>query len=478
MSLPPGATLVSGSLPDTSQLPPGATLVSGSLPTFDSGASTEGTGFWAHVGKSLRSMAPEDVPSFTDTLKQAGISSLGPGYNAIQALHNAATEYLAARQRGHGIPYSAAAGASSTVGVSPERMEQAANAGDTAGVLGEAAVPTAMAVAPLGAEGISKTGVPSAVKGTIADIKPDLVSHLQKTHSLSGQAAAYLAEKLLPDSAASIQAAEEAAKTKFENAQQRTDAIFQKAKKDAAEKVTAQSSQEAEEAAKSKTAQQKADLLFEQAKANAAKEAAKPAAPFPSALGPETPTARQLRTIQSGNLAQLVGERPSGVTVVPEPRALFPGETPNYMASVPRATLQDLALAGKPGAAKHVQQLGGQVIYAPSGLGISNIKSAVALRDLLSAPDFTSRATLNPIGETGARPIVTPESQFESSFGPEHQEVGDLAEWETGNREGVRVGSDLDKAAKSIFGGKSFDSLTQAQKAHILRIAQTQVAVP
>lgn len=33
MSLPPGATLVSGSLPDASQLPPGATLVSGDLPT-------------------------------------------------------------------------------------------------------------------------------------------------------------------------------------------------------------------------------------------------------------------------------------------------------------------------------------------------------------------------------------------------------------------------------------------------------------
>lgn len=50
--------------------------------------------------------------------------------------------------------------------------------------------------------------------------------------------------------------------------------------------------------------------------------------------------------------------------------------------------------------------------------------------------DFANRMTLNPIGDTGARPLTA--DQFESSFGPEYQEVGDLAEWETGNREGVK----------------------------------------
>jgi hypothetical protein len=122
---------------------------------------TSGTGFWSHVGQSLKSMAPKDIPSITDALKQAGIEGLGPGYQAVQALHSAATEYAAARERGHGVPYSAAAGASTAVGVSPERMEDAASKGDTAGVLGEAVVPTAMALAPVAGEAFGKV-TPSA----------------------------------------------------------------------------------------------------------------------------------------------------------------------------------------------------------------------------------------------------------------------------------------------------------------------------
>ena len=170
------------------------------------------------------------------------------------------------------------------------------------------------------------------------------------------------------------------------------------------------------------------------------------------------------------DLASL-GEQPSGVTVVPEPRALQPGEKVGYNASTPRDLLLGNALAGRPGAADMIRNTGQPVIYAPSGLGISNLKSSVALRDLLN------RQTLNEVGANGARPIVSPEAQFESSFGPEHKEVGDLAEWETGNREGVKV-DDLDNAAKSMFGAKGFDDLTQAQKDHVLRIAQTQVVVP
>lgn len=204
----------------------------------------------------------------------------------------------------------------------------------------------------------------------------------------------------------------------------------------------------------------------------AAAEAARPASPLSSIYGPASPSAEEFR--QGAKLSDLVGERPSGITVLPEPRAAQPGDV-NLMGSIPRGSLQELALAGKPNAGTQLQHLGQPVLYAPSGAGISNLKSSVALRDLLSAQPGQ---TLNPVGAGGARPIVSPESQFKSSFGPEHQEVGDLAEWETGNREGVKVGSDLDKAAKSMFGGKSFDSLTQAQKAHILRIAQTQVVVP
>lgn len=57
------------------------------------------------------------------------------------------------------------------------------------------------------------------------------------------------------------------------------------------------------------------------------------------------------------------------VTVIPEPRATFPGETPNYMASVPREELSPLAMTRKPGAGTQMQQLGKPVIYTPAEAG-------------------------------------------------------------------------------------------------------------
>lgn len=54
-------------------------------------------------------------------------------------------------------------------------------------------------------------------------------------------------------------------------------------------------------------------------------------------------------------------------TFVPEPRPEFPGEQPNYMASVPREELGGLAKTMKPGAAKQLQQLGKKIIYIPKG---------------------------------------------------------------------------------------------------------------
>jgi hypothetical protein len=54
-----------------------------------------------------------------------------------------------------------------------------------------------------------------------------------------------------------------------------------------------------------------------------------------------------------------------GVNVIPEPRPEFPGETPKYMASIPRGRLPGLAAAGKPGAGEQLQQLGKTVLYTP-----------------------------------------------------------------------------------------------------------------
>jgi hypothetical protein len=53
------------------------------------------------------------------------------------------------------------------------------------------------------------------------------------------------------------------------------------------------------------------------------------------------------------------------VSLVPEPRSLFPGEQPNYMANVPREELPGLADIAKPGAGQQLQQLGKRVIYIP-----------------------------------------------------------------------------------------------------------------
>jgi hypothetical protein len=54
-------------------------------------------------------------------------------------------------------------------------------------------------------------------------------------------------------------------------------------------------------------------------------------------------------------------------TFIPEPRPEFAGEVPNYMGSVPREELEDLALRRKPGAGKQMQQLGKPIIYIPTG---------------------------------------------------------------------------------------------------------------
>lgn len=432
MSTPP---LPAGyALDATPPLPAGYSLDSSPNDT----SSTEGQGFWAHVGKSLRSMVPEDIPSFTDVLKQAGVESLGPGYKALQALHGAATEYAAARERGHGIPYSAAAGASTAVGVSPERMEQAAETGDTAGVLGEAAVPTALAIAPEGARLAGKVGLPSAVRSVVADAKPELAARLNKTHSLTGQAAAYLADKILPDSPEGLaqkQLNADAAAMRQRNLQARV------------------AESKAAEAAGQTVAEYRA------AQKAAAKAAAKPEKS--AVVTPANPVESEGRPATWTNASISDLSRRGG------PLAFDAAK----QAQLRQLDVPDVGLVADPRA-------------TPGGAAIGSSADRLAYLRELAAPalkggpaDFMQRMTLNTIGDSGARPIVNPADQFEASFGPEHKEVGDLAEWETGNREGVRVGSDLDNAAKSMFGGKSFVELSPEQKAHILRIAQTQVVV-
>lgn len=79
----------------------------------------------------------------------------------------------------------------------------------------------------------------------------------------------------------------------------------------------------------------------------------------PSALGKITTSSER------GQPPITMGNTPSGTKLVPEPREEFPGEDPNYMASVPRNRLSSLAVRGKPGAGRQLQQLGEPIIYVP-----------------------------------------------------------------------------------------------------------------
>ncbi len=77
-----------------------------------------------------------------------------------------------------------------------------------------------------------------------------------------------------------------------------------------------------------------------------------------------------IEPIGAGSAAEGGGQISEPATsLIPEPRAPFPGENPNYAASIPREELEGLAKIGKPGAGTQLQQLGGvhgrPVLYIP-----------------------------------------------------------------------------------------------------------------
>lgn len=74
----------------------------------------------------------------------------GPGVGLAKSIYSG---YKGARERGHGAGYSAAAGLATPLGVDVPGMEHNADVGNAAGIAGQAAVPAAAAVAPLGVEG-------------------------------------------------------------------------------------------------------------------------------------------------------------------------------------------------------------------------------------------------------------------------------------------------------------------------------------
>ncbi len=106
------------------------------------GAQPEKEGFLSHAGQWFKAQLPQ---SGTDVLRMMA-GAVSPEFAARGAAESTVGEFKRAREAGHDVPYSTAAAANVPLGVSAERMEKAAEAGDPGGVLGEAAIPATLAL--------------------------------------------------------------------------------------------------------------------------------------------------------------------------------------------------------------------------------------------------------------------------------------------------------------------------------------------
>ncbi len=123
-----------------------------------------GEGFLQHVGSAVKGVV-------------GGIASGAPGPGDVGRIAGQMAENDINRQReGRSLPYRIAAPIAGAVvpGLNPRAMEEAANKGDTSGILGEAAVPTAMAVAPMVKEGVGEVRgrVGEAIHTPEGELKP------------------------------------------------------------------------------------------------------------------------------------------------------------------------------------------------------------------------------------------------------------------------------------------------------------------
>lgn len=134
-----------------------------------------GSGFLPHAGSALKGLAggianlafsPSEIAA--STAKQAG--QMGVDAAARQQEGRSAAYQVAAPVAQLAVP-----------GLNPRAMEQAANRGDTSGVLGEAAVPTALALAAPVAEGAAKVTRPTRVGLAQKVVSPLVYENLGET---------------------------------------------------------------------------------------------------------------------------------------------------------------------------------------------------------------------------------------------------------------------------------------------------------
>ena len=286
-------------------------------------------GFWKTAWSDVKNLVPPPEFSASD------IPVLGSAIGAARNIENAKEDYGKRKQEGRSPAYNALStaveGSGLIPGLNPRAMEEASNVGNKSAIMGHAAVPAAIAAAPLAAEGIGKLA--PQVRDTVGgwrhtpegDLTPGakLINSFRPLGVPVGGAVGYAADKLFPEPAAAVAARESAEAAAAEP-------TFQKL----SEGPTANE----HAAARSLARQQARKTLI------GGPEATEPTARVPN-LKIGTPD----------------------VNVIPEPRGEFEGEVPNYMASVPRKELNDLALAAKPGAGKQLQQLGKPIIYIPKG---------------------------------------------------------------------------------------------------------------
>lgn len=375
---------ISTHLPDGHPMQKKLSTLLNSQPTQFEKDRTPGadSGFVSGAKQALGANGP--APSFTDTMKtglEAGLG--GPGLSVAKTLYgavkNAPENYKASGLAGTLGPL---------VGVDPVSMRNRAEHGDTAGVAGEAAVPAAMAAAPLVGEGLGRVGG-AARRGLSraaysgAQPRPGLQAignALEHPTTIPGKLATYTAKKAFPPPVEQVRAVEgEANATKLGERMTEVEKARQKELSDNARMGREEEKQHRQFAGSVE------DAEVARQKELAANERLK------TMHGNDL-----MRRGEPVSTGQPIGER-NGVNILPEPREAMPGDKPGAMWSAGREdVLPAAARRGTPGAGDVLRNIGQPVLYLPrEGVGFPGPRVA------------TPEAIGEPIGaEAQAPPAV------------------------------------------------------------------------
>lgn len=111
--------------------------------TSEGGQPAQPDGFFGALGSDIKNLI-QSIPSMGATMGNPGAMAQLGASQAAQI----GTEDVLRKQEGRSAPYRAVAGLGTALGINSRGMEEEANKGSMAGVLGHAALPTALAVGP------------------------------------------------------------------------------------------------------------------------------------------------------------------------------------------------------------------------------------------------------------------------------------------------------------------------------------------